>query len=372
MYRMSYVFCFFILLLSAVSCISDGTKPTAVAASHVGNESAVSEQKQTEEESFETMATRLLSELEQAMSVYDIHKAFALFNTLYKEGIESDSALCITAYEKIRPLLEAISIEPLTEPGPTIAGSPFSQPFSIRIMVTTPEKQFPLAYYPVEIHYPYTENTGNNSVKVETVETDAEGCLHFVPPVPEKAMDGTLYFYLFPTEPGKEVLFADTVTHVRAAFPYKVATADKSISTIITILDYDENNQPVFSHNITATRLLTGLMKRGFRRVGLDEYRELTETEEAPIIHAAQEKIGMTVERFIFGKTYINIENTEDGLFTCTIQADISVWNFKQARKTNRFTFKYAAKAKTKWQAIQDARTNLGESVIAETFIYSL
>ena len=59
-------------------------------------------------------------------------------------------------------------------------------------------------------------------------------------------------------------------------------------------------------------------------------------------------------------------------MFTCTIRADVSIWDFKQARKINRFTFTHTAKAKTKTQAISLARADLGEAVIAETFNYSL
>ena len=78
------------------------------------------------------------------------------------------------------------------------------------------------------------------------------------------------------------------------------------------------------------------------------------------------------MERFIFGRAYITVETTEDNAFICTIRADISIWDFKLARKINRFTFTHTAKAKTKAQAILLARTDLGETVIAETFNYSL
>lgn len=115
-----------------------------------------------------------------------------------------------------------------------------------------------------------------------------------------------------------------------------------------------------------------GLMKRGFTRVGLDEYRELANTDEAVVIRAAQAKIGTAVDRFIFGKTYITVKTEDNITFTCTIRADISIWNFKQARKINQFTFTHTAEAKTKAQAILLARTNLGETVIAESFNYSL
>ena len=113
-------------------------------------------------------------------------------------------------------------------------------------------------------------------------------------------------------------------------------------------------------------------MKRGFSRVGLDEYRELAETDEASVIRTAQSKIGTAVDRFIFGRTYITVEPAGDNTFVCTIRADISIWDFKQTRKINQFTFEHTAEARTEAQAILLARTDLGETVIAETFNYSL
>ena len=113
-------------------------------------------------------------------------------------------------------------------------------------------------------------------------------------------------------------------------------------------------------------------MKRRFSRIGLDEYRELANADDASVVHAAQAKIGTAVDRFIFGRTYITVETAEDNTFICTIRADISIWDFKQARKLHQFTFEHTANAKSKTQSILLARTDLGETVIAETLNYSL
>lgn len=311
---------------------------------------------------------RLLSELAQAVEVYDIHKAFALFAAIDEANSSTaDYETRAAARASIAPLLALISLERLSEPAPVTAGSAFDQPFTIRAVVTTPERQFPLDNYPLKVSYP----SGKEGImKTETVYTDSEGFLYFTPPVPERATDGVLRFYLSVT--GKDVAAADIPENLCAVFSFKAATIEKRVPTIIAILDYDENNQPIFSTNITATRLLSGLMKRGFTRIGLDEYEELAGSDETQVIRAAQIKIGSVVERFIFGKTAIELETTEDNTVSCRIQADISVWDFKKTQKTKHFTFGYTAEAKTKAQAISSARTALGESVIAEAFTYNL
>jgi len=311
---------------------------------------------------------RLLSELAQAVEVYDIHKAFALFAAIDEANSSTaDYETRAAARASIAPLLALISLERLSEPAPVTAGSAFDQPFTIRAVVTTPERQFPLDNYPLKVSYP----SGKEGImKIETVYTDSEGFLYFTPPVPEWATDGVLRFYLSVT--GKDVAAADIPENLCAVFSFKAATIEKRVPTIIAILDYDENNQPIFSTNITATRLLTGLMKRGFARIGLDEYEELAGSDETQVIRAAQIKIGSVVERFIFGKTAIELETTERNTVSCRIQADISVWNFKQTQKTKHFTFEHTAEAKTKAQAISSARAALGESVIAEAFTYNL
>ncbi|WP_253676267.1 hypothetical protein [Treponema sp. OMZ 305] len=324
----------------------------------------------TETVSEKQTLARLLPELTQAVENYDIHKMLALFNAIYEScNGQEDNAILIEARNRIEPLLETISIEAVSSPAPVNVGSPFTQPFTARVVITAPEKQFPLDNYPITVLYP-SAGTGS-ALKKELVRTDSDGFLYFTPPTSNRACDGKLFFCLCPVK--KSTALADEATdNLSVSFPYKVATTEKRIPSIIAILDYDENNTPIFSGNITATRLLTGLMKRGFSRIGLDEYRELANTDEASVIRAAQTKIGAAVDRFIFGRTYITVETTEDSTFTCTVRADISIWDFKQARKINRFTFTHTAKAKTKAQAISLARTDLGETVIAETFNYSL
>lgn len=381
MYRIVPVLCCCVFFSLAVSCASVAVKE--VATSPGTEPESVTEQvypKQTPQTAEpvnnvpETVpgaqrAARLLPELAQAVENYDIHKALALFGTIYEScNGQEENAILIDARQRIQPLLGIISIEAISRPAPVNAGSPFTQPFTARVVVTSPGKQFPLDNYPIAVLYP-SSGTGS-SVKMEFVRTDADGFLYFTPPTPEKACDGSLFFYLSPE--GKGSSLTNAAENLFVSFPYKVATTEKRISTIIAILDYDENNTPIFSSNITATRLLTGLMKRGFSRIGLDEYRELAGSDETSVIHAAQSKMGASVDRFIFGRTYITVDTANNNMFSCTICADISIWDFKQARKTNQFTFTYTAEAKTKAQAIFLAHTDLGEAVIAETFNYSL
>ena len=383
MYRIGSVFCCCFCFLLAVSCISVTAK--RVAATPVTESEVIA--KQVHPEQIPQMAnpvnyvpetvpktqraTGLLTELAQAVKNYDIHKTLALFSAIYEscKGQE-DNKILIDARQQIQPLLNAVSLEAVNQPAPVNAGSPFTRPFAARVMVTVPGKQFPLDNYPITVLYP-SSGTGS-SLKTDIVRTDTEGFLYFTPPTPEKACDGTLFFYLSPTGAGDAASLAAAAKNLTISFLYKVTTREKRIPTIIAILDYDENNNPVFSSNITATRLLTGLMKRGFSRVGLDEYRELAETDEASVIRTAQSKIGTAVDRFIFGRTYITVEPAGDNTFVCTIRADISIWDFKQTRKINQFTFEHTAEARTKAQAILLARTDLGETVIAETFNYSL
>ena len=380
MYRIGSIFyCCFCLSL-AVSCMSVTAK--RVAATPIKESNDAAGQIHTEQPpktanpvnyvpKTAQRAARLLPELTQAVNNYDVHKAFALFGAIYEScnGQENNKTL-IDARQRIQPLLNAVSLEAVNQPAPVSAGSPFTRPFAARIVITAPEKQIPLDNYPVTVLYP-SSGTGS-SLKTDIVRTDTGGFLYFTPPIPEKACDGTLFFYLSPTGAGDAASLAAAAKNLSVSFPYKVATKEKRVPTIIAILDYDENNTPVFSSNTTATRLLTGLMKRGFSRVGLDEYRELAETDEVSVIHTAQSKIGTAVDRFIFGRTHITVEPAEDNTFVCTIRADISIWDFKQTRKVHQFTFEHTAKAGTKAQAISLARTDLGETVIAETFNYSL
>lgn len=380
MYRIRYAcYCCFLLPL-IVSCLSGTAQRTSSLPTEKGQIASVQLQAEAPAETADIEGKqeaetykkeRLFPDLIQAVAEYDIHKALALFGAISDAVADSeDDAILAAAREKIRPLLEAISVEAVSAPDSVSTGSSFPQPFAARVVVTAPEKQFPLDNYPMKVSYPAGGKEESDELKTEIIKTDSEGFLYFVPPTPQKASDGVLYFYLSLT--GRDAAPTDIPENLCARFPYKVATVEKRTPTIITILDYDENNKPVFSNNVTATRLLTGLMKRGFSRIGLDEYRELIGSDETQVIRAAQAKIGTAVDRFIFGKTYISIETTENDTFICTIRAELSVWNFKQAKKTNRFTFEYTTEAKTKNQVIYLARTDLGESIIANALNYNL
>lgn len=203
----SYSICTVLLLflLLSISCASSAAQGITV--SPVTDLSGGSEQEyskrssQTEglgnkitETSSETQtAVRLLSELTQAVENHDVHKGLALFSTIYEScnGQEADASL-IDARNRIKPLLESISIEVINKPAPVNAGSPFTQPFTARIVITIPGKQFPLDNYPITVLYP-SAGTGS-SLKREFVRTDSDGfyTLHHPPPI-EHVM-GNFYF----------------------------------------------------------------------------------------------------------------------------------------------------------------------------------
>lgn len=314
-------------------------------------------------------AAHILSELEAAVAAYDVHTALTLFAALYEASAGgTKGTLFAEAQEKIRPLLARISIEAVNQPPAGIAGIPFSQPFAVRVAVTLPEMQVPLVDYPLCVAYPSAQNS--RAMTTARVTTDADGYAAFTPPLSEQAIDGTLSYCLFPEHMMQAA--AALPENVRTVFPYKVATAEKSVPTIIAILDYDEHNQPVFSANVTATRLLTGMLKQGFSRIGLDEYAELAEADESLLRHAVQAKIGDAVKRVIFGKTAISVQDTDADSVTCTITAELAAWDFKEAGNPHRFTFEYTAEGATKEQAIARARMTLGESIIADALTYRL
>lgn len=370
MYRLGFILC---CLLLIISCMSNMPKQTI--ASSQQEQTMIPTQEADEQSGTvnttveEDYAAQLLSELKQAVERYDTHKAFNVFGTIVKKhNEEKDSTILTDARNTLQPLLQAITFEAVSFPKPVKAGTPFTESFTAQVMVTTPEKQFPLADYPITVMYP-SLGTGS-TLKTEFVHTDAEGLISFIPPVPKKACDGELSFYLSLTE--KDGAPLDTAKHLSISFPYKVASIDKQIPSIIAILDYDENTKPIFSSNLTATRLLMGLMKRKFNRIGLDEYRELAFADESAVIRAAQAKFGSAIDRFIFGKTYITIETKEDRTFACTIRARISVWDFKQNQKIHELKFTHTANAATKSQAITRARTEFGETIIAERLNYTL
>ena len=257
MYRIGSVLCCCFFLSLVVSCASIATKgdtASPVTESREALEQGYVNQSPrtmksgneiTETVSEKQTLARLLPELTQAVENYDIHKMLALFNAIYEScNGQEDNAILIEARNRIEPLLETISIEAVSSPAPVNAGSPFTQPFTARVVITAPEKQFPLDNYPITVLYP-SAGTGS-ALKKELVRTDSDGFLYFTPPTSNRACDGKLFFCLCPVK--KSTALADEATdNLSVSFPYKVATTEKRIPSIIAILDYDENNTPIFS-----------------------------------------------------------------------------------------------------------------------------
>ena len=310
----------------------------------------------------------LIAELKETAAAHDIHNTFELFEHIAKMTAGNEqTALLADAYEAVKPMLNRLRLEPLTAPTAESAGKPFNHPFSVRLVSIDADQLTPVPLFPLSVSYPALDAAGNWITKTEMVTTDASGEVSVTPPVPAKPISSELVFRLKHSEAYPQFIAAE---FPQAVFPFKAATTEKKIATIISILDFDQNNKPVFSNNITATRVLAGLMRRGFGRIGLDEYSELADEDPAKVINAAAARIGSIITRFIFGKTRIMVEQKADNVFACTIRADISVWNFQQAKITDHRVFEYTAEAKTKDLAISRARTTLGETIIADAVNY--
>lgn len=287
-------------------------------------------------------------------------------------------------------LFNNLLIEKKKSPAPAAAGKPFSDKFEISVSYISIEKngiKIPAANIPFIIEYPEHDENSTHNIFAK-IKSDENGIISFEAPAPRNSADSVLKMYLNffyedenetqnslseNTELINKELNREIKEKIIAQFDYKVQTAKKNITTTIAVLDFDQNNIPVYSANTTAVSLLRGLMQRKFLRAGLDEYRELAKQDDAITVTAAREKFHGLVERFIYGRTRIKrIEQTENKKWVCEIEGTVSVWNFKTNKKDKEFTGFYSAESNTKNGAIFNARSILGEKILSDKLLYGL
>lgn len=291
-------------------------------------------------------------------------------------------------------LFDNVVIEKKSSPPPSVEGKEFTNKFEVEAYIQNGKTKTHISNTDFIAEYPVYEE-GKPGKIFTIIKSDENGIVSFEPPAPKNSTDSVLKIYpaflgsyseTAKTESEKENedkiqvisgadknLSEDIKKKIIAEFEYKVATAKKSITSTIAVLDFDQNDVPVYSENTTAVRLLRGLMQKRFLRVGLDEYRELAKSDDTITINAARKKFNGLVTRFIYGRTKIKkIEKNEKGKWVCEIEGSISVWDFKGNTKTADFTGIYSSEGNTKNAAIFNARAILGEKILADKLLYGL
>lgn len=275
-------------------------------------------------------------------------------------------------------LFESLTLTPSLIPTPTNANKDFKSPFVAQINIEDFSLLKDLEFI---VAYPVHKD-GKITTAYEKAISDEKGYVSFTSPKSAFAVDSVLTiavnflktdnleedFYII-----NKCISEEIKVRIIANFDYKVATANRRLSSAIAILDYEQNKRPILNENTTSKHLLMKMMNNGFARTGLASFAELANSNENKIIENAKETFNGAVELYFYGKTYITrVEHLEDGSWEAEIQGILNVWNLKKNKKIASFDLKYSSVEKTQRNAILKARRVFGEDLLFQKILYNL
>lgn len=317
------------------------------------------------------------AELDAALAVGDYAGAMTAYDAISDllTGVSAGASRLQDARARMDRALDAIVVETVSVPAETIAGTAFKKDFSAKFSVKVLEVKKPLAGFACTVFYPAIAADGSKTVLTMNLTTGADGLVAFTAPVP--SVPGKNNLVISAALTSRDTVLRDSINHrkdagqLAVAFLHLAGSNNRRIPTTISILDFDKNGKPVLSGNPSATTLLKPLVQKGFVRIGMADFpKELTSGDEEALIKAAKAQFGSGVERFIYGASrVVSVTQGDDKNWTCTMTAQISVWDFVTGTKVRSIDLSQTCTGKTEYAAIEAARAKLcGESLVNDLY----
>lgn len=293
-------------------------------------------------------------------------------------SLRRDPDFAVSIREKMERVISSITLSPVSIPGDTVSGRAFSRDFSVKVVITDDKGSTPLAGFPCRVTFPVHGEDGSVVHDTADITTNSAGVAVFRAPVPQHTGRNMLSVSLnIPLRDAAVVAYAEERIRsgdLSVSFVHSVETPRKNIPTTISFLDYDRNGKPVLTNNRTATSLLRPLIQKGFSRIGMADFpRQLAAGDEEKLIAAARAQFGGGVQRFIYGTNrIISLEKGADGQWSCTMSAELSVWDFTKNEKIHSTTITHTATGATEAAAQETARNELAGSLLVDDLRYNL
>lgn len=237
----------------------------------------------------------------------------------------------------------------------------FKIPFTAT--VTNTEDGSPAVDFPVTVIYPKTRQNDTVTFESQELITNQEGQVSFSIPDTSFACNSFVTFKIGNDEFEKSV-----------EIPYKVATNRYNWGGTISILDYNKKGNPVTDNSLSASAILTSLMRKGFTGIGLADFvNEINSGKTENVYKAAYNLIGNNSSYLIFGTVKYNGEITKEGTnVTIPMIAEITCLEMKTGNELYHTVIEVEGKGNSEWAALNNARNELIGPQIAEKIIYGL
>lgn len=307
--------------------------------------------------------------LDAAISEGRISEALPVFFRLHEqyfsrpESVPADFQAALAA--SWNRMATGLVFETVSAPPETRVGKSFASPFSVRLVFEGADGKQPVAGVECIV------SVGGETVWKQL--SDQNGMVSFVPPTPERSANTSVSLTLF--VPEHVPFLPQGFTPLPAAvFPYRVATAARSVVTTISLLDFDRNGRPITSGNPSATYLLKPLVQHGFSRIGMADFqKELAAGDEQALLKAAKTLFGSSVQRFIYGTVKIeSLEKNAEGVWEAALVCALSAWNFAAGERIMSTEVRHRHNGNSEWAALDAARKTLAGDLLVTELIFSL
>lgn len=283
-----------------------------------------------------------------------------------------------TSRLKMDGALDALLLESVSVPPATMAGTAFKGSFSARASILEAGAKRPVSALPCAVSYPAVGEDGVPFMASESLATDATGLAAFTAPVSTQSGKRTLTISVALTS-GDPYMQESLRTRrekgqLSVDFAHLTGTSARRIPTTISILDFNQDGKALGSYNISATTLLKPLVQRGFSRIGMADFpKQLESGDEEALIKAAKAQFGSGVQRFIYGTVRVeSLTQDADQQWSCTLLANLSVWDFTRGEKVMSREIRHAEAAKTEAASIDAARKKLAGELLVDELVYGL
>lgn len=267
-------------------------------------------------------------------------------------------------------LVSTVTLTPYVLPSPSIKGSSFKKPFTIKI---TDVDGLPVADFPITVEYPQSISEGTIQFEKLNLISNDQGLVEFTSPQTGFSCNSVISFY--PT-PSVEIPELNTmIQRVSLKIPYLVKTNLTAAGGSICLVDFDKQGKAITNNGLTSSAVLGHLIRNGFSTLGNAEfYREVALGDYNALYKEAKKIFGSITSYFIIGTVKYE-ELTlpgEDGLYYVTLKADIICIDMKDNSELYKTAVEATGSGKTEQSALHTARNEQLAPMLAEKIMYGM
>ena len=261
-----------------------------------------------------------------------------------------------------------LNIKIESSPNQTIKNQAFARPFTASVTDSSGN-----AAQGINITFMYPESKEGDIVTFSSfeTETDSDGKVSFLPPVPSQSFDSVIKVFVTPGSDDAEENQAAQENAVTA--PYKVRTNLLSSGGSISIVDFNQKGDAITTNSVSSSNLLMSLMQKGFSRIGNADFTSaIVRNDVNAVYKSAKSLLGNSSSFLIFGTVKYEqpIVQSENG-YVCSLSGNIVCLNMRDGSILYQTTKTASVTERNEANCLPNARKSLA-TMLADAILYGM